>query len=101
LANIRFRARAESDLTAIRIYSVAEFGREVAINYLDQFEAAWLLLADHPRIGSPYAKIGKRAIRSLPCGNHRIYYRVVGNSIWVVRILHQSMGQSRIMRLIG
>jgi toxin ParE1/3/4 len=101
LAEIRFRALAVSDLAAIRLYSVAEFGRDVALRYLDEFDAAWRLLADHPRIGSAYASRSKRAIRSLPCGSHRIYYWVDGKRIWIIRVLHSAMDQNRILHLIG
>jgi toxin ParE1/3/4 len=101
LAEIRFRARADADLVAIRKYSLSEFGREVATRYFDEFEVAWSLISDHPRIGSPFAASGKKQIRSIPCGSHRIYYWVSGQRIWIVRILHQSMDQSRIVKLIG
>lgn len=99
MADVAFRKGAETDLALIVRYSVAEFGREVAVTYLDAFDDLWVLLATHPRIGTVFGRRGKQVIRAYSCGTHRVFYTVRGNRVWVVRILHQSMHHERVMRM--
>lgn len=98
MADVAFRKAAEADLGLIVRYSITEFGREVAVTYLDAFDDLWVLLATHPRIGAAFGRRGKQIIRAYSCGSHRVFYTVRGSRVWVVRILHQSMHHERVMR---
>lgn len=99
MAEVAFRKAAETDLALIVRYSVTEFGREVAVTYLDALDDLWVLLATHPRIGAVFGRRGKQIVRAYSCGSHRVFYTVRGNRVWVVRILHQSMHYERVMRV--
>lgn len=99
LAEVAFRKAAETDLALIVRYSVTEFGREVAVTYLDALDDLWVLLTTHPRIGAVFGRRGKQIVRAYSCGSHRVFYTVRGNRVWVVRILHQSMHHERVMRV--
>jgi plasmid stabilization system protein ParE len=97
LAEIHFRARAEDDLDSIRIFSLAEFGRETTLAYLDSFDDVWTLLGRHPYAGGVFRK-GRVTVRTYPCRSHRIFYLVEGERVWILRILHSSMNHDMIMR---
>jgi plasmid stabilization system protein ParE len=99
LAEVAFRKAAESDLAIIVRYSLAEFGRDVAVSYLDAFDELWLLLAEHPRAGAVYGRRGRQVIRAQSCGSHRVFYIVRGKRVWVLRMLHGSRDHDRIMRM--
>ncbi len=99
MAEVAFRKAAEADLALIVRYSISEFGRDVAVTYLEAFDELWAMLATHPRIGAVFGRRGKQIIRAYSCGSHRVFYTVRGNRVWVVRILHQSMHHERVMRV--
>ncbi|HEX8124932.1 MAG TPA: type II toxin-antitoxin system RelE/ParE family toxin [Allosphingosinicella sp.] len=37
----------------------------------------------------------KKGLRSLPAGEHRIYYRFDGETVLVARVLHKAMDEGR------
>ena len=76
---------------------MAQFGREVALAYLDSFEEAFDLLASFPEAGSVFRR-GKPEIHSYPCRSHRIFYSIDADVVWIVRILHMARNYDRVMR---
>lgn len=86
--------RAQADLDDIRDYSLAQFGVERAVAYLDAVESAFRRIVDFPEIG-PVDSALHPLTRSLGCQQHRIYYEVGGDTILVVRILHKAMDVER------
>lgn len=81
---------ARSDLDGVLLYSVEAFGYEVAAKYLADLHQAIVRLIDFPKLGSPAVEL-KRGTRCLPCRQHRIFYRIEGETILIARILHQAM----------
>ena len=81
---------AESDLADIRDYTIAHYDVEQAIAYLDAVEQALRRIMDYPESGVKYPGI-EPAIRSVPCGSHRIYYDVTGDVVRIQRVLHKAM----------
>ena len=89
MALVELSEDAAADLDGISIYSVATFGGDVAVAYMQGFKDAFALLAEHPRIGAPYKGIDP-PIFSLPNRSHRIYYDIDGDRVIIQRILHKS-----------
>jgi len=86
--------RAQSDLDDIRDYSVEHFGFERAIRYLDAIEAGFRRIVDHPKIGESRLDLAD-TVRSLPSGEHRVYYWVGSDTILILRVLHKAMDAVR------
>jgi toxin ParE1/3/4 len=86
--------RAQADLDDIADYSVAHFGAARAILYVDAIEAAFRRLLSHPEIGAPAPDMMPN-LRSVPVGEHRVFYLVDVETVLIVRVLHQSMDVRR------
>lgn len=86
--------KAQSDLDDIRNFSVLHFGVDRAIAYLDAFEATFRRILDFPEIGAPHFALNPAA-RTLGCQRHRVYYELSGDTVLIVRILHQAMDVTR------
>jgi toxin ParE1/3/4 len=91
---LRIRAKARRDLDEILDYSFAEHGEEVAEGYLLTIGAALDRLIDYPELGLARFDL-KEGLRSLPAGEHRIYYRIEGDRVSVARVLHKAMDPAR------
>ena len=87
------RAAAVSDLDDIFDYSLAAHGAEAAADYAISIGAVMERLLDHPQLGS--ASDLRSDIRSIPAGEHRVYYRIEGQAIVVARVLHKAMDVER------
>ena len=86
--------KAEADLDDIRDYSVGQFGVDRTIDYLDALEHAFSRILNFPDIGPARPDIGER-MRSLPVGEHRIFYERESQSILILRVLHKRMDLER------
>ncbi|WP_423606531.1 type II toxin-antitoxin system RelE/ParE family toxin [Sphingomonas sp. MS122] len=90
MATLAIRAGAVADLRGIMIYSEARYGIELAEAYMGAIDRSFDRLRDFPELGEARADLGTN-LRSLPCGEHRIFYRYVGGHISIVRVLHKAM----------
>lgn len=90
MAEVRLRAAADADLAAILEYSVERFGEEAGEQYLRGFETSFDLLRRYPHAGSLRLDV-EPPLRCLAHRSHRIFYDVEGDTVWVVRVLHQAM----------
>ncbi|HEY0621748.1 type II toxin-antitoxin system RelE/ParE family toxin [Sphingomonas sp.] len=97
MTRLRLSKQAKADLETIRIYSVAHFGKEVARAYLESFEKAFRLLAEHPRIGIRHTDFDP-PIHSLSNGSHRLYYDIEEEEVIVQAILHKATDARRWLR---
>lgn len=86
--------RAQADLDDIRDYSVAHFGLARAIHYLDAVEGAFRRILEYPKIGETRSELGSK-LRSLPVGEHRLYYCVGVDKVLILRVLHKAMDAER------
>lgn len=85
--------KAHADLDDIRDYSVRQFGPLRTIAYFDAIEQTFRRIVTYPEIGTAYAALG--GVRSLPIGEHRVYYEVVADKVLIVRVLHKAMDVGR------
>ncbi|MFN4135647.1 MAG: type II toxin-antitoxin system RelE/ParE family toxin [Novosphingobium sp.] len=80
---------AVRDLIEIIDHGEAEFGAAAADAYNAEIEERFDRLVDHPLIGEAKDDWGE-GIRQLPCNRHRIIYRVLDETVRIIRILHHS-----------
>jgi toxin ParE1/3/4 len=79
-------ARAEDDLIAIWQY-IARDSETAADRLLDRIEARWQQLAAYPFSGAPRDDVAP-GIRHLVVGDYLTLYRVGGDAIEILRVLH-------------
>lgn len=90
--NIRLTELADADLIGIYIYTHNSWGEPQAIKYTNALKAAFDKIAENPiRIGTVDRSEVRPGYRSYHQQRHLIFYRVVGNTVEIVRLLHDSM----------
>lgn len=87
-------AQAEQDLYDIWLYSAQTWGVHQADTYLDALEVALIGLQANPQLGRSREAL-RPGYRSLAAERHTIFYRVAGQVVQVVRILHSGMDPDR------
>jgi toxin ParE1/3/4 len=97
MAEVVVTAAARADLVEIRLHSIREFDAQVADDYFLGFDQAFDRLADFPMSGRPEPGLGKD-LRCLVHRKHRIFYRVSGARVLIVRVVHSAMDARRAMR---
>ena len=83
------RELAVTDLEAIWVYTVEQWGVEQAERYLKSLFACFEDLAENPQLGRQRDEV-KAGYRSFPQGRHVVFYLVVPAGIEVIGIVHQS-----------
>ena len=81
---------AESDLENIWQYSIENWGTERALDYLDDIDRVFQLLATSPLISREHTEFNS-PVHIHPHLHHLIVYIVTDNGISIVRVLHESM----------
>lgn len=91
--------RARADLSEIYDYTVYAWGLDQADAYNRLIEAAFEDIAKRPLLGRRVRGRGDD-IRKRLCRSHVIYYRLSGDGVEIVRVLHQMMDPDRHLRRI-
>jgi toxin ParE1/3/4 len=86
---VRFSKAAEADLADIDEFSLARFGEGTAEVYMNGFTTVFARLADFPSAGPPVPE-PLPEIRGLTYKSHRILYRMDGQDVLILRVLHHS-----------
>ena len=86
--------RAQRDVEAIWTYTVTTWGGQQAEVYILQLKSAVALIAANPLLGRACDNI-RRGYFKYPSGSHVLFYRVGGDTIDIVRILHERMDFKR------
>ena len=87
MAEVILSQTAYADLAEIGDYSEAQFGRDAADSYQDAIDHAFERLGSFPHSGAARPDFG-RDVRCIVCNRHRILYRVSGDRVRILRILH-------------
>lgn len=100
-AAVRILPRADADIDAAVDYYSEESGPELAMRFLRSVQHACDLLRSHPTAGSVacLARTDLRGIRRWPVPEfraHLIFYRLVGDDVEIVRVLHGARDIERI-----
>ncbi|MCC7424396.1 MAG: type II toxin-antitoxin system RelE/ParE family toxin [Planctomycetaceae bacterium] len=80
--------RAQSDLREIRAY-VAQHNQEAAGRIIRSIRDRIKLLARHPGLGQRREEISPD-LRNFPVGRYVIFYRIDGQTLIILRVLHGS-----------
>jgi toxin ParE1/3/4 len=81
------RPSAEADLSGIWLHGAASWGVEQAERYADGLFAVFDLLAEFPEMARERAEFTP-PVRIHPSGSHLVIYRLAGQRIEIIRILH-------------
>ena len=87
---IQHQAKAKTDLKEIWLYSFENHGERQADKYYDDLICGIDTISNNPHAGvaCDYIRSGYRQYK---INKHFIFYRVVKDSIQIVRVLHESM----------
>jgi toxin ParE1/3/4 len=86
--------RAQDDLDGIWSYTTRRWGADQAERYIRRIAEAVELIAETPVLGRDCNHV-RDGYRKDPVGSHILFYRVIDDSVDVVRILHQRMDFDR------
>lgn len=90
LSVYRLSELAQLDLFDIADYTFETWGEEQTYRYIGDLEACLKRLAHSPGLGRPCEDI-RSGYRRLEHQKHVIFYRVDGEGVFIIRILHQRM----------
>ena len=97
MIEIRLSAAAKTDLIDIWSTTFETWGPDQADTYLDDIDRALNGLAENPLIGADCSDL-IQGVRRLITGRHVAFYQVSDDTIFVIRVLHQSMDMKRHLR---
>lgn len=80
---------AVEDLNSIFDYTEREFGFDQAVLYLNELEECFTFLGANSKSGRERTDI-RLGLRSFAKDNHLVFYRIVNDTVRVIRILHGS-----------
>lgn len=87
----RLSRRAEADFRSIYTFTAEEFGEKQADEYADKLRAGIVSLMQLPRMGRVYRTARGEDFCRLRSRSHWIFYKILNEQIFVVRILHVAM----------
>lgn len=91
---LRITAPALSDVEAIAAYSYEQWGEQQTKAYMTQIDRTIQAIGSDPDLGRErYGVPG--AIKGRKSGSHIVFYRVQDQTVFIMRILHESMDHGR------
>tara|TARA_R110002126_G_scaffold8953_4_gene41143 strand:+ start:6167 stop:6472 length:306 start_codon:yes stop_codon:yes gene_type:complete len=78
---------AKNDLKEIYQFGVVKWGKAQSDRYLSAVKNQLWLLTEQPLIGVERTEL-QPDTRSLPIQSHTLFYRVNGNQVEIIRVLH-------------
>ncbi|MCD6030297.1 MAG: parE1 [Thermomicrobiales bacterium] len=87
-------AKAEADVNDILLFTWQRWGEEQRDRYEVALDRAIAALGDFPEVGSSVSRLFP-GCRARHVGRHILYYRILDDSIEVVRILHERTDPTR------
>lgn len=90
MGTYRLTRDARRDLSAIRGFTIREWGEKQSRKYLAELRKTLVLLSGNPLIGKRRDDIDVR-VYSFPHASHVIYYLLGEKDITVIGVLHGSM----------
>jgi len=84
--------QAKEDFRDILSYTLTTWGESQLAKYRASINDALHVIMDNPLAGRPSVK---PTLKVMVVGHHRIYYRAIDDTTYVVRILHERMDTSR------
>jgi toxin ParE1/3/4 len=81
---------AEFDIRDILSYTLKTWGAEQMLAYKQHIAEAFQTLHEHPTLGRP-----RYGYLAYPVKQHKIFYRLETNTVYIIRILHKRMDAMR------
>lgn len=95
----RLSLQAKADLVAIWDYLFTESGSAaIADSQIHAITERFYLLATHPRLGRVRDNDLGAGRRTYPVNRYIIAYRVMGEDVWILRVIHGSRDLQALMR---
>jgi len=94
MSRVKLAPKARKDLAGIWTYSADRWSEEHADRYLALLNREIVAVALKPQLGRTCNDI-RAGYFKRAAGSHAIFYRVTGDGIEVVRVLHQRMDPAR------
>lgn len=91
---VTLRPAAHRDFRSILAYTISQWGTAQRDEYRAAIDRALETLGANPEIGKAREDLSP-GLRSYQVKQHVIYYRVVGSSVRVLRVLHGKMNAAR------
>ncbi|MEP2758836.1 MULTISPECIES: type II toxin-antitoxin system RelE/ParE family toxin [Alphaproteobacteria] len=91
---LTYTREAQNDLESIAKYTQRNWGTDKRREYLRQLNEKAKLVAAMPRVAVSRGDI-ERGCRTFVAGQHLLVFRVVGQRLEVLRVLHMSMDVER------
>ena len=88
MASFVVSRRAELDLLDIAAHTLERWGVEQMDKYLRDLDRRFVFLAENPNAGKSIDRIAP-GFRQFPQGRHVVFYRMQGDQVEVVRVLHK------------
>ena len=89
---IELSQQAKEDFRDILSYTLATWGESQLAKYSASINDALHLILRNPSAGRPSVK---PTLKVLAVEHHRIFYRTIDDTIYIVRILHERTDTSR------
>ena len=89
---IELSRQAREDFRDILAYTLTTWGESQLAKYRASIDDALHVILQNPSAGRPSVK---PTLKVLAVEHHRIFYRTIDDTIYVVRILHKRMDTSR------
>ena len=89
---IELSQQAKEDFRDILAYTLTTWGESQLAKYRASINDALHLILRNPAAGRPSVK---PTLKVLAVEHHRIFYRTIDDTVYIVRILHERMDTSR------
>jgi toxin ParE1/3/4 len=89
---IELSQQAKEDFRDILSHTLTTWGESQLAKYRASINEALHFILDNPSAGRPSVK---PTLKVLAVEHHRIFYRIIDDTIYVVRILHERMDTAR------
>lgn len=94
----RLAPQAEADLEDVAFYLFVQTGSlEIADRLIQSVTERFDLLAAHPRAGRSREDL-QRGVRGFPVGEYVVLYRVEGDDVVILRVVHGSRDLDALLR---
>ena len=91
---LKLSSRARQDFVDILRYTGETWGQSQLLVYRDKINDALIAIAQNPKLGHDSLDLPSTHLAYL-VGSHIIVYRIISDSIGIVRILHQRMSVTK------
>ena len=94
MPNYILSPNAARSITEINKFTIEKFGERQARRYLENFRDRFRFLVENPLLGRKRNDL-EEGYYSYFEGSHTIYYKILGENIAIIDVLHQSMEPGR------